>query len=65
MIIQKNFRTSKALSDDFSEICSRNGLSDSACLNRLLFLYCQNDTLLQSRVSDVTLVQQFHDLYAE
>lgn len=65
MLIQKSFRSNKDLIQDFSEICSRNGLSDSACLNRLVWLYVCNDSLIQSRVNDVSIVQQFSDAYGD
>lgn len=63
MLIQKGFRTNKDLSSDFDEICNRNGLSASSCLNRLLFLYVQNDSMIQQRVNDINIVQQFVDIY--
>lgn len=65
MLVQRGFRTSSNLFGDFKEICERNGLSCSAALNRLIWLYVNNDSRIQGRVSDVTIAQQFYDAYGD
>lgn len=65
MIVQKGFRSNKDLLDDFSEICKKNGLSDSACLNRLIWLYVSNDTMIQQRCNDISIIQSFQVSYGE
>lgn len=62
-VVQKGFRMPSVLSDDFSELCRRFGMSESQCLNRLCFLFVCNDGLLQSRCTDSEIVARFVDSY--